>query len=397
LKEQWRNHASAEVDRSDAFGVDIIHFSVAPGRYRLSVDVEDSVSGKVNSTVVDVEGFLSAPSASDLVLSPQIRFATGTDTVPQPSELRWGRMLVTAAAQLELTPLRPRAYYLLEAYSRQSTSGTLELAVRDSAGKAVVRTAPSKVWVEAGGGVLRGELDLTGLPSGNYSMRAVLNLGRDSIERSASFLMRPVGETLERDVARRAANRITDEGYFASMSGDSLTAAAEALAIIATASELKGWSKSLSLRAKRNFMARFWAERDPTPGTPRNEARETFYQKLEFANETYRTAGRRLIPGWRTDRGRVYLRNGQPDDVLRQGAHGAGGRLQSRAVPYEVWRYTTSGKDRYYIFTDRTGLGAFSLIRSNDLTENGLANWNEFFSGEDMDEIQRFLGREILR
>jgi hypothetical protein len=83
--------------------------------------------------------------------------------------------------------------------------------------------------------------------------------------------------------------------------------------------------------------------------------------------------------------------------VYRQGAHGSAGRLQSRALPYEVWRFTSSGKDRYYIFVDRTGLGTFSLVRSNDLKENGQANWNEFFSQEDLDDITRFLGRDVLR
>jgi len=54
-------------------------------------------------------------------------------------------------------------------------------------------------------------------------------------------------------------------------------------------------------------------------------------------------------PGWRSDRGRIYLRNGPPDEVKQQGAHGEGGRLQSRALGWEVWRYTSSGKDRFRI------------------------------------------------
>lgn len=397
LKNAWQNHAPAPMREANASGLDIFHFSVAPGHYRLSVEVQDSITGHTASSATNLEGFSSAPTASDLLLSPEIRAVSPTDSVPQPSELRWGHMLVTAAAQLELTALRPRAYYLLEAYSQQPADGSLRLVVEDSSGKAVVRTPPTQVHVAAGGGVLRGQINLTGLPPGQYLMKAVLRLGQDSTQRSAVFLMRDVGETLARDVAQRAAARVGDEGYFAAMGNDALIAAEEPLATIAESQELESWDKSLSLNGKRNLLARFWARRDPTPGTPRNEVREAFYQNVEYANRAYRESGRGTLLGWRSDRGRIYLRYGPPDDVLRQGAHGEGGRLQSRALPYEVWRYTRSGKDRHYIFVDRTGVGSFSLVRSNDLKESGLPNWNEFFGREDLEEIGRFLGRDFFQ
>lgn len=397
LKESWQNHADASLRRVQAFGVEIISFSIAPGRYRLAVEIRDSTSGQSASSAIELEGFASPPPASDLLLSPQIRLAAGKDSVPQTAELLWGPMLVTAAAQLELTPLRARAFYLLEAYSPEAASGALEMVVSDSLGKTVIRTAPSPAKVDSGGGVLHGQLDLAGLPPGRYSMKAVLDLGRGPIERSASFLMRGVGETLEKEGARLAEERVTDEGYFAQMNQDSLMAGAAPLEVIAESGELASWDKSLSLRAKRNFLTRFWRARDPTPGTPRNEARESFYQKVQLANREYRETGHGSPVGWRSDRGRIYLRNGPPDEIRQQGAHGEGGRLQSRALAWEVWRYTSSGKDRFYIFVDRTGLGSYNLVRSNDVKENVLSNWNEFFGRDDLDEISRFLGRDVFR
>jgi hypothetical protein len=109
LQQSWQNHAPAVLRRPDAFAVEMVRFSLAPGKYRLEVGVEDSVSGRRVRSSADLEGFRAAPPASDLLLSPQIRPATSDDTVPRPAELRWGRMLVTAAAQLELTPLRSTA------------------------------------------------------------------------------------------------------------------------------------------------------------------------------------------------------------------------------------------------------------------------------------------------
>src|SRR6476661_11216989 len=247
LQQSWQNHAPASVRGPSAFGVEMVRFSLAPGRYNLEVDVEDSVSGhKVGSTLA-LEGYPTAPPASDLLLSPRIRPVTAGDTVPMPAELRWGRMLVTAAAQLELTPLRATAYYLLEAYSAQGAAGNLTMKVVDSGGKALTTTAPTPVTVPAGGGVLKGQLDLSGLPPGQYSMTASLNLGGKAVERSATFTMAGLDETLEKDVARRDAAKGTDEGYFAAMDDKAIDAAKEPRQLIAGSGELSKYSKDLSL------------------------------------------------------------------------------------------------------------------------------------------------------
>jgi GWxTD domain-containing protein len=388
LQNSWQNHATAAARRPDASAVDMVHFSLAPGRYSLEVTVEDSVSGRQASSTVDLEGFATEPAASDLLLSPKIRPATPEDSVPQPAELRWGKMLVTAAARLQLTPLRSTAFYLLEAYSPTEAQGTLDLRVVDSAGKAILKTTPTKVYVPAGGGVLKGQLDLTGLPAGAFVMVAALTLGSNTVERTAAFTMAGLQETLSKDVGRRDSARTTDEGYFDAMNSAELDSAQAPLAVIATGRELSAY-KGLTVSAKRRFMTQFWAERDPTPSTPVNEARQQFYQYIAFANEHYREGGGRSRPGWMSDRGRVYLRNGAPDEVLQR-------EQQAQAPPYEVWRYRT-GKDRWYIFADRSrGVGLFTLIHSNDLKETGLPNWREILTPEAVQDIGRFLAIDFF-
>ena len=389
LQQSWQNHAPAAVRRPEAFALEMVRFSLAPGKYRLEVGVEDSVSGRRVGSSADLEGFKATPAASDLLLSPQIRAATADDSVPRPAELRWGRMLVTAAAQLELTPLRSTAFYLLEAYSAKEESGTLSLKVADSAGKSLMTTAPSKVTVPAGGGVLKGQLDLGGLPPGGYTMTAALNMGSQTVERSAAFSMAPLDETLEKDVARREAALVTDEGYFGAMNEEQLKAAKEPLILIAGSGELSKYTKHLSLRAKRRFLTDFWRRRDQTPDTPANETRQLFYDAVAYADKAYGEKGRAGVPGWKTDRGRIYVRNGTPDETLDR-------RLEGRSVPYEVWRYRR-GKDRYYVFADRaSGLGIYQLIFSNDVKENSLTNWQEILHKEDaVIDIERFLGIDL--
>ncbi len=389
LQQSWQNHTPAAVRSPTAFAVEMVRFSLAPGRYTLEVDVEDSVSGRKVASSVPLEGYRVAPTASDLLLSPQIRPVTAGDTVPRPAELRWGRMLVTAAARLELTPLRSTAFYLLEAYSAEEATGTLTMKVVDSSGKALTTTTGTPVTVSAGGGVLKGQLDLNGLPPGRYTMSASLQLAGQTVERSASFAMAGLDETLEKDVARREANKGTDEGYFDAMDERALNAAKDPLQLISESGELSKYSKDLSLRAKRRFLTEFWQKRDGTPGTPVNETRQRFYEAVAYADKTYGEKGRAAVPGWKTDRGRVYVRNGAPEELLQRPQAG-------RSPPYEVWRFR-SPKDRYYVFLDRAdGLGQFQLIYSNDVKELGQPNWRELLHKEEaIEDIGRFLGIEL--
>jgi len=209
------------------------------------------------------------------------------------------------------------------------------------------------------------------------------------VERSAAFTMAALDETLEKDVARREAALVTDEGYFAAMNEQQIEEAKAPLALIANSGELSRYSKELSLRAKRRFMTEFWQRRDPTPDTPANETRQAFYEAIAYVNKTYGEGGRAAVSGWKTDRGRIYVGNGAPDESLDRPQEG-------RSPPYQVWRYRR-GKDRFYIFADRSsGLGNYQLIYTNDVKGNSLPNWQDILHKEDaVIDIERFLGVDL--
>jgi len=64
--------------------------------------------------------------------------------------------------------------------------------------------------------------------------------------------------------------------------------------------------------ARLAFIEQFWARRDPTPGTLANEYRQTFWERVRTANQQFRTT---TTPGWKTDRGKVFILFGPPNDV----------------------------------------------------------------------------------
>jgi GWxTD domain-containing protein len=387
-KQLWQNHAVAVPGSPEAYTVEIVDFTTAPGRYRLEVGIQDSVSGRRQSSTIEVQALSDSSIASDLLLAPEMRLVTAEDTVPKPGEFRTGNSLVTPAARVMLTPLRAKVYYLIEVYGERERAGSLSVVVKDSSGKVVTKTPAVPANVAAGGSVLQGQLDLTGLPPGDYTMAATLNLGGRIVERTAPLSMADLGATLVRDTARRAVERVADQGYFAQMSPEELDRAGAPLIYLAESGELSVWGDKLSVEAKRRFLTRFWEKRDPTPGTARNERREQFYGAIEFANRAYREGGRNPVSGWRSDRGRIYITSGPPDQVLRREQEG-------RAPPYEVWSYA-KGKGYYYIFADRSGFGAFSLLHSNDLKEPGLPGWGDILGGTALADAGRFLGVDLI-
>ncbi|MFQ5741462.1 MAG: GWxTD domain-containing protein [Acidobacteriota bacterium] len=80
---------------------------------------------------------------------------------------------------------------------------------------------------------------------------------------------------------------------------------------IASHKEIAAFKALASETDKEAFMLRFWKRRDPTPATARNEYKEEYYRRWKYVNSRFREG----VPGWRSDRGRVYLVHGPPDQI----------------------------------------------------------------------------------
>jgi GWxTD domain-containing protein len=112
-----------------------------------------------------------------------------------------------------------------------------------------------------------------------------------------------------------------------------------------TPSERAAFKKLSTDDEREQFIENFWERRNPNPGDPENEAKEEFYRRVAYANEHYASG----IPGWRTDRGRVYITYGPPNEIS---SHPSGGTYVANPdeLPYE----DTTGDDEMvtYPFED---------------------------------------------
>jgi GWxTD domain-containing protein len=135
---------------------------------------------------------------------------------------------------------------------------------------------------------------------------------------------------------------------------------------IITDQELRAF-KSLSNDEERdNFIEQFWRRRNPSPDSPENEYREEHYRRIAYANEHF-AAG---MPGWKTDRGHIYIAYGKPDSI---DAHPSGGFYerpmeegggQTTTYPFEVWNYRYIdgiGSNINIEFVDSCGCGEYRM------------------------------------
>jgi GWxTD domain-containing protein len=117
---------------------------------------------------------------------------------------------------------------------------------------------------------------------------------------------------------------------------------------------------------REQFIEQFWMRRDPTPDTQENEYKEEHYRRIAYSNERFASG----IPGWKTDRGRIYITFGPADEVED---HPSGGTYQrpieegggtTSTFPFQKWRYRYIegiGNDVIIEFVDTTMTGEFRM------------------------------------
>jgi GWxTD domain-containing protein len=110
---------------------------------------------------------------------------------------------------------------------------------------------------------------------------------------------------------------------------------------IITEEETRAFKNLSNDEERDSFIEQFWLRRNPNPDSPDNEFREEHYRRIAYANEHF-AAGK---PGWKTDRGHIYISFGKPDSI---DSHPSGGNYQrpmeegggeTSTFPFEVWHY----------------------------------------------------------
>jgi GWxTD domain-containing protein len=172
---------------------------------------------------------------------------------------------------------------------------------------------------------------------------------------------------------------------------------------IITDEERQAFKRLQTDEERQQFVEQFWLRRDPTPDTEENEFKEEHYRRIAYANERFASG----IPGWKTDRGRIYITFGPADEVE---SHPSGGTYErpmeegggtTSTYPFETWRYrwiegigsdiiidfvVPSMTDEYRMTMDPSEKDALLYVPGAGLTmmeQMGMANKADRFSRTD--------------
>jgi len=315
----WDRQARATTfDQTTAYGQTISErrtFHLPTGRYRVRVRLRDLDSGaeSVASDHLDVPDYSKVPlTIADLEMG--VVDSTGR-FVPVPDRT-YGFDSDRMAARLAIVDRRdggwPRSYavryHVLGEGGDELQRGTRNVSLARPGDVAIVRP-DSAAWFV-----------------GTYTFAAELEDGRSHWRSERTFEVEESGPPRGAEYRRML----------------------EPLGYIAETKEVDELSKAPQAQQAEAWYA-FWKRRDPTPGTPRNEALIEFLRRVRYAEQHFQHFG----PGWRSDMGRIYIKFGPPDQIESRAA-----TLQS--PPVEIWYYNRPY--RQFVFADREGFGQFVLV-----------------------------------
>jgi GWxTD domain-containing protein len=376
LSHSWERRDQAESAASIQQGQmlqDIHEIFLKPGDYRVRASVSDPGGLKTKSR----EFALTCGARPDGRLSlSDVQLATliARDTTASRFCKNGYRVLPNPSGVYGVS--MPVCHYYLEIYGLSPLSGetdsTVSVAVSiiDSQGRTAVPAAPRRI-VRAGASLVDvGGLQAGSLRTGTYRLRVEVsdNARRDTVSHEKTFFVYRVQDIAAKPDGDRKWTDPTGTEFLV-MDEPTLDAHFGYIKYIMARNESKIYRK-LNVEGKRNFLKDFWIGRNAEWSGDRASYKDVYYDRIRQADARFSGA---MKDGWKTDRGRVLLVYGEPDDIRRSTMNDTGRN-------YEIWRFDRVEGGTEFIFLDESGYGDYRLVHStvmneiHDTTYNSLLN-----------------------
>jgi GWxTD domain-containing protein len=325
--------------------VEVAKLLLRPGDYRFEYGVAD-VNSSREVLLVDT---VTVPVLWDdeMVLS-SIELATKIEEDSVPGQFFKNGLRVIPNPGGEYSITRSILYSYTEIYNLSDDTLLVEIgySIVDDAGEAV-QTFPAKHLSKTGRDIVDvGVVNVVGVPTGDYRFRVTV---ADSGSGETAYTEREISV-----VPFRSPPPPGLEEYYSM------------LEYLVTPKELEFY-ESLSDKAKEEYLYQFWRKVDPNPASKENEALVLFAERIRYADDRY------SIPqksGRHTDRGRIYIKYGEPDEIARSG-------VQTLFKSWESWLYYGGG-GRQFIFVDLRNTGTYDLVYSSIPEEPTRPDWEEW-------------------
>ena len=213
-----------------------------------------------------------------------------------------------------------------------------------------------------------GAINILKFPSGAYSLQIDV---QDTVSNNyvynnkKFFIYNPSVKDTSHQVTQYSKILSTE---FSFMSGEELDEYFKYGKYIASNAEINEWNNLKTDAGKQQFLKKFWNNKNKEYGS--DNFQSEYFKRIEIANQNYSTFQKK---GWLTDRGRVYLKYGKPDEIERNPA-------QSDRRPFEIWHYYSIEGGVIFIFAELEGFGDYTLIHSTKRGELSDDKWQRKIS-----------------
>ncbi len=313
------------------------NFLLPEGKYKIQLTLRDGVTGKTIARDLEVKLKdipAGQPRLSELELVNAV-LPTGESASPFDK----GNVRVVPSLTGEFGEMQSgRLRFYMEIY--QGSDGldevVVETAIRKQWGGLAYRDSLTSELTEPVTRQFR-EISLEGMAPGEYNLEVSL-LGR----RLKKLHKQECSFNIE-----WSQDALLSEGYKAVL---------RLLRLMASRDQIESLEQAETTDGRRAALDTFWLAWDPSPGTIENEVRREFFRRVKVANRAFSFMRQ---PGWQTDRGIVYIKHGQPDEIDDT-------PMSIDAYPYQEWHYHRTGTYRKFTFVDRNGDGDFRLAYPYD-------------------------------
>jgi len=364
--------ADTAILEKDKSLVGVLGAWLKPAHYILhltGLDVNDEMNRDSLDVPMNLRSFPNdSLSLSDLELCSSIKqipadtsnifYKNTLEVIPNPSIL-YGAGL-------------PVMFYYVEVYNLTSKVKGGEYVcvagVFDAAGHEVLKQNRTKKRLHDSS-VEVGTINIGNLRSGTYTLRFSLNdsmAQQQTLSSKKFFVYNPgvTGPTAQIGTGPRG-EYISSE--YALMDEKALNKEFERTRYISLGEEVSRYERLTDVDAKRKFLYEFWKRRNPEPATIENEVKKEYLARVEYANLNFHAGTKE---GWKTDRGRVYITYGPPDEFERHP-----NEIDTKA--YEVWHYNSLQGGVEFDFIDKTGFSDYILVNSTHRNEIRDDSWQQ--------------------
>ena len=352
-------------------------FALVPGEYQLKAELTDLNSdySKQFQEKISITPFShNKLEISDIQLASKIEKSTIKDRF-----FKNGYIVIPNTDRFYGTGL-PMLMIYAEIYNlkNENEPDTAKYAVNykilDS-DRQVIRTFPDRVRNKPGSSAVEvSAMNIISFRSGTYFLELnVKDLFNNELvsKKNKFYIFRQGDMAIADSTAEKLKMQKLAAAYkriYSNMSEEAIDDEFGAASYIATKEE-KNIFKKLDMPGKQAFLGEFWKKRDQTPATPRNEFRDNYLALARTANEKFSGFGK----GWKTERGRILLTYGIPDEYERF-------PYSSENKPYVIWKYYSIQGGVMFVFVDKRNFGKYELVHSTARGELYDPEWQRWIN-----------------